>query len=161
MQKPQPGEENFVESSRSVLYNVDQEFVDSKQTAEISAGTDMEFVQTHYSPRGVLLLYFRGDAAAEVDKHFDRTFSELCCLPGSSASDNSMESSHWQGAYTLYQFGNVITLFSRKKLSHVDHYNKLGHVWSSKINLIKYLMIFIMNRTGSCLCDKLNQFVYF
>ena len=99
MQKPQPGDENFVESSRSLLHNADQEFVEGKQTAEIGAGTDMEFAQTHYGPRGVLLLYFRGDAAAEVDKHFDRTFSELCCLPGSSESDSSMDSSHWQGAY--------------------------------------------------------------
>lgn len=98
MQKPQPGDENFVESSRSLLHT-DQEFVEGKQTAEIGAGTDMEFAQTHYGPRGVLLLYFRGDAAAEVDKHFDRTFSELCCLPGSSESDSSMDSSHWQGAY--------------------------------------------------------------
>ena len=99
MQKPQPEDENFAESSRSLPHSADQKFVDYKQSAEIGTAADMEFVQTHYSPRGVLLLYFRGEAAAEVDKHFNRTFSELCCLPGTGASDNGMESSHWQGLY--------------------------------------------------------------
>ena len=104
MQKPQPRDGNCVESSKSLLHNADQEFFKGKQTAEqtaeIGAGTDKEFVQTHYSPRGVLLLYFRGDAATEVEKHFNRTFSELCCLPGSTVtSDNNMESSNWQGVY--------------------------------------------------------------
>ena len=114
MQKPQPEDENFVESSRSLLHSTDQELVENKQTAVIGAGADMEFVQTHYSPRGVLLLYFRGDAAAEVDKHFNRTFSELCCLPGSGASDN-MESSHWQGAYICYNLGTTLRPFPGKK----------------------------------------------
>ena len=100
MQKPQPEDDNFVESSRSLLYSTDQECVEDKQTAEIGAGADMEFVQTYHSSTGVLLLYFRGDAAAEVDKHFNRTFSELYCLPGSSASENGMENSQWQGAYS-------------------------------------------------------------
>lgn len=113
--QPQPGDENFLESSRSIQHNADQEFVESKQTAEIGAETDMDFVQTHYSPRGVLLLYFRGDAAAEVDKHFDRTFSEFCCLPGSGASDNSMESSHWQGAYICTNLGTSSRPFPEKK----------------------------------------------
>ena len=102
MQKPQPEDENFVESSWS---RTDQELVEDKQTAEIGAGADMEFAQTHYSPKGVLLLYFRGDVAEEVDKHFNRTFSELCCLPGSSALDNSVEGSHWQGKYTFNNAG--------------------------------------------------------
>ena len=115
MQKPQPENENFVESSRSILHNADQEFVESKQTTEIGDGTDMEFVQTHYSPRGVLLLYFRGDAAAEVDKHFDRTHLELCCLPGSSELDNSTDSSHWQGAYICTNLGRHRALVQEKK----------------------------------------------
>lgn len=114
MQEPQPENENFVESLRSLVHKEDHEFVEDKQTAEIGAGAEMEFVQTHFSPRGVLLLYFRGDSAAEVDKHFNRTFSELCCLPGSSASDNSMEGSHWQGAYICNNLGaSNVARFSR------------------------------------------------
>ena len=58
----------------------------------------MEFVQTRYSPRGVILLYFQGDALTEVDKHFNRTLSELCCLLESA--ENSMEGSRLQGAFT-------------------------------------------------------------
>lgn len=105
MQKPQPEDENFVESSRSLQHSTNQEFVQDKQTADIGAGADMEFVQTQYNPKGVLLLYFRGDVAEEVDKHFNRTFSELCCLPGSSALDNSVESSHWEGVCTFNNVG--------------------------------------------------------
>ena len=84
--------------------------MEDNHTAEIGEGADMDFVQTHYSPTGVLLLYFRGDASAEVDKHFNRTFSELCCLPGSSASDNGMESSHWEGAYRCNKLGTPFAL---------------------------------------------------
>ena len=117
MQKPHPEDENVVESSRSLPHSADQKFVDDKQSAEIGTVADMEFVQTHYSPRGVLLLYFRGEAAAEVDKHFNRTFSELCCLPGSDASDNGMESSNWQG---LYVWKHHCTLLQAKNLTQVD-----------------------------------------
>ena len=121
MQGSQPEDENFVESSRILLHSTDQEFVEDKQTAEICTGADMEFVQTRFSPRGVLLLYFRGDAAAEVDKHFNRTFSELCCLPGSSGSDNIMESSQWQGVYICNNLGpslHFFTFFVARRLSH-------------------------------------------
>ena len=113
MQESRPEDENFVKSSRILLHGTDQEFVEDKQTAEIGAGTDMEFVQTQFSPRGILLLYFRGDAAVEVDKHFSRTFSELCCLPDSSAPDNSMEGSHWQGAYICNNSGKSLRFFLR------------------------------------------------
>lgn len=99
MQQPQPDGEHFTESSTSLVNSVDQEFPEDNRTAGIVAGPEMEFVQTHYSPRGVLLMYFRGDAAAEVDRHFSRTFAELCCLPGSSPSENTMEGSHLQGRF--------------------------------------------------------------
>ena len=85
-------------------------------TAEIGEGADMDFVQTHYSPTGVLLLYFRGDASAEVDKHFNRTFSELCCLPGSSASDNGMESSHWEVRIDVTNWERHFAFVARKLL---------------------------------------------
>ena len=117
MQESRPEDENFVKSSRILLHGTDQEFVEDKQTAEIGAGTDMEFVQTQFSPRGILLLYFRGHAAVEVDKHFSRTFSELCCLPDSSASDNSMEGSHWQGAYICNNSGKSLRFFFFRNIS--------------------------------------------
>ena len=127
MQKPQPEDENFAESSRSLPHSADQKFVDYKQSAEIGTVADMEFVQTHYSPRGVLLLYFRGEAAAEVDKHFNRTFSELCCLPGTGASDNGMESSHWQGLYVCdINLELHCALLQTKNLTHVDFSHHSG-----------------------------------
>ena len=105
MQEPQSDDEHFTESSASLENSADEELnTEDKQTA--GTDTEMEFVQTHYSPRGVVLLYFQGDAAAEVDRHFNRTFSELCCLPGSVASDNSMEGSHLQGTINTI-FNNV------------------------------------------------------
>lgn len=82
---------NFTESSANLAAAVDDGFAKDKQTVE------MEFAQTQYSPRGVVLLYFRGEPAAEVDRHFSRTFAELCCLPGSSSPGNSLEDSHFQG----------------------------------------------------------------
>ena len=116
MQKPQPEDENFVESSRILSRSTDQEFVEeTAETADqIGGGADMEFVQTQFSPRGVLLLHFRGDAAAEVDKHFNRTFSELCRLPDSSASNSRMESSHWQGVYICNKSGTSLRFFFQK-----------------------------------------------
>lgn len=98
MQQPQPDDENFTESSASLANAPDEEFAEDKQTAGIVDEAEMEFVQTQYSPRGVVLLYFRGDPAAEVERHFTRTFTELC----SGTSANSMEGSHCQG--------NVITV---------------------------------------------------
>lgn len=99
MQQPQPDGEHFTESSGSLRNSADQEFLEDNQTAGPVAGPEMEFVQTHYSPRGVLLLYFRGDAAAEVDRHFSRTFAEFCCLPASGPSENGIEGSHLQGRF--------------------------------------------------------------
>ena len=93
MQQPQPDDENFTESSASLANAPDEEFAEDKQTAGIVDEAEMEFVQTQYSPRGVVLLYFRGDPAAEVERHFTRTFAELC----SGTSANSMEGSHCQG----------------------------------------------------------------
>ncbi|XP_066018431.1 uncharacterized protein [Pocillopora verrucosa] len=84
-------DKNFTESSANLAAAVDDGFAKDKQTVE------MEFAQTQYSPRGVVLLYFRGEPAAEVDRHFSRTFAELCCLPGSSSPENSLEDSHFQG----------------------------------------------------------------
>ena len=114
MQKPQPENENFVESSRSILHNADQEFVESKRTTEIGAGTDMEFVQTHYSPRGVLLLYFRGDAAAEVDKHFDRTLWSCVVYPA-QVNWTTVRIAHIGKVRTFVPIWVAIALLSRKK----------------------------------------------
>ena len=107
MQRPQLDGEHFTESSASLVNSAEQEIPEDKelQTAGIVAGPEMEFVQTHYSPRGVLLMYFRGDAATEVDKHFNRTFAELCCLPSSTSSENRMECSHLQGRFLLNKIG--------------------------------------------------------
>lgn len=66
-----------------------------RQTAQISLEEDVEFIQTHYSPRGVILVYFKGDAPSEVDRHFSRTLTELCFL--SDEVEDDAENSHLQG----------------------------------------------------------------
>ena len=107
MQKPQLEDKHLVESPASVVSCcADQEFTPGRQTAEIVPEDEMEFVQTHYSPRGVVLLYFQGDAAAEVDRHFNRTFAELCCLPGSS--EDCMDGSHLQGTFRTSDFSVIL-----------------------------------------------------
>lgn len=123
MQEPQPSDgKHFAESEASGPVNsAELEFTKhSRQTAGIVSEEEMEFVQTHYSPRGVVLLYFQGDAAAEVDRHFNRTFAELCCLPGSA--ENSMDDSHPQGAFHILTvtFGVYIciVIFSQMSAIH-------------------------------------------
>ena len=96
MQEPQREDKHLVESPASLVSCAAQEFTQGRQTADIVPEEEMEFVQTHYSPRGVVLLYFQGDTAAEVDRHFNRTFAELCYLPG--GAETSMGGSHLQGA---------------------------------------------------------------
>ena len=60
--------------------NLNGEFEKRNPTA-VPDEAEMEFVQTHYSPRGVVFVYFEGNSAAAVERHFNRTFSELCYLP--------------------------------------------------------------------------------
>lgn len=86
-------DENFTESSANLAAAADDGFAEDKQTAE------MEFAQTQYSPRGIVLLYFRGDPATEVDRHFSRTFAELC-FPASSP-EKSLEDSNFQGRTSI------------------------------------------------------------
>lgn len=102
-------DKNFTESSTNLAAAVNDGFAKDKQTVE------MEFAQRQYSPRGVVLLYFRGEPAAEVDRHFSRTFAELCCLPGSSSPENSLEDSHFQGNIEVSEGLNLfLELFSLK-----------------------------------------------
>ena len=100
MQEPPSEEKHLMESPASLVTCAEQEFtMQGRQTAEVIPEEEMEFVQTHYSPRGVVLLYFQGDAGTEVDRHFNRTFAELCYLPG--GAENSMDGSHLQGASNI------------------------------------------------------------
>ena len=79
---------------------VDQDFnKENFRTEEISAEEE-EFIQTHYSPRGVIFLYYKGEASSEVDKHFRRSLAELCCLSGEDKihDQDISEESNIQGA---------------------------------------------------------------
>ncbi|XP_068704701.1 transcription cofactor vestigial-like protein 2 [Montipora foliosa] len=78
--------------------SADQDFnKENFRTEEISAEEE-EFIQTHYSPRGVIFLYYKGEASSEVDKHFRRSLAELCCLSG---EDEIHEESNIQGEPAL------------------------------------------------------------
>lgn len=94
------GDKNFVQSPAMVVNCAEQEFTSDRRTAEIVPEEGKEFIQTLYSPRGVVLLYFRGDSQVEVDRHFHRSFAELCCSPG--GSEISMDDSHFQGAGNIF-----------------------------------------------------------
>ena len=86
--------------------STDEQFAQDEQTAEVApaCSAEQDIVQTHYSPRGVVLLYFQGDASEEVDKHFNRTFSELYCLP--SGVEKCGDGSHLQGAFA-FKFSSI------------------------------------------------------
>ena len=114
MQELQPGDKHFAESPASLANSANGEFAQDKQTAGIVPEQEMEIVQTHYSPRGVVLLYFQGDASTEVDKHFNRTFSELCCFPESA--ENSIEGSRLQGALKFELFVTILYSYMNSSL---------------------------------------------
>lgn len=85
MQQPELGGSRYLRPRppSSLANSTDEQFAPNEQTAEVApaCSAEQDIVQTHYSPRGVVLLYFQGDSSVEVDKHFNRTFSELYCLP--------------------------------------------------------------------------------
>ena len=103
MQRP----EHYLRSGRpSPVNSPDEEFAQGEQTAlkvpaPGIAEEDSEIVKIHYIPRGVYFVYFEGEASIEVDKHFNQTFLELCCLPGDAAEKRVDDGSRLQGTFVL------------------------------------------------------------
>ena len=100
--------ESLVESPASgITICAEQDFNNRnrQKTEEISAGEEAEFIQTHYSPRGVIFMYFKGEASSQVDKHFSRTLAEMCCL--SEEDDSGVENSNMQGVVDRLHVSNL------------------------------------------------------
>lgn len=109
MQQPELGGSRYLRPGppSSLANSTDEQFAPNEQTAEVApaCSAEQDIVQTHYSPRGVVLLYFQGDSSVEVDKHFNRTFSELYCLP--SGAEKCVDGSHLQGAFA-FKFSSIL-----------------------------------------------------